>query len=218
MNIKYIILIIINILIIRIFIIEPFRIPSGSMIPTLLPGDFIFVNKFLYGIKIPIINKKLIEINTPKRGDIIVFKHKKNKKRYIKRIIGIEGDTITYKNKNITLNNKNILNIKKYKKIEIINTMAILEIINMKELISPNKEYKIQKYTNIENNNYNYTEITVPKNSYFVLGDNRDDSEDSRIWGFVEKKDILGKATIIWFSLDTTAYLVRLERMIKTLK
>lgn len=215
--IKYIILIIFNILIIRSFIIEPFRIPSGSMIPTLLPGDFIFVNKFIYGIKIPIINKKIISINYPKHGDIIVFKHKSNK-RYIKRIIGIENDTITYKDKHIIINNKHIKNKKICKKIEIMNNTTLLEVINMKEFLSPNKEYKIQKYKNIKNTNYNYFNVTVPKNSYFVLGDNRDDSEDSRIWGFVEKKDIIGKAVAIWLSLDTESYIIRLERIMKFLK
>lgn len=212
---KNIILIIINILIIRAFIIEPFRIPSGSMMPTLLPGDFIIVNKFYYGIKMPIIEKKILTLNKPERGDIVVFTHK-NKKKYIKRIIGVEGDKITYKNKKLMLNDKEIKNKKLSKNIEIDKTL-IIETTISKEKLNPKKEYTVQFYENIENY-YNDIEITVPKNSFFVMGDNRDNSEDSRAWGFVKEQDLIGKAIIIWSSFDLENYIIRTNRIIKKIK
>lgn len=212
---KNIILIIINILIIRSLLIEPFRIPSGSMMPTLLPGDFILVNKFCYGIKTPIIDKKILNINKPERGDVVVFKHK-NKKKYIKRIIGIEGDKIIYKNKKLIINNTEIKNKTLSKNIEIDKTL-ITEIIISKENLNPKKKYKIQNYENIENQ-YKTIEIEVPKNSFFVMGDNRDNSEDSRVWGFVNENDIIGRALIIWSSFDLDNYIIRTNRIIKKIK
>lgn len=212
---KNIILIIINILIIRSLIIEPFRIPSGSMMPTLLPGDFILVNKFCYGIKIPLIDKKILNINKPERGDVVVFKHKNNKK-YIKRIIGIEGDKIIYNNKKLIINNIEIKNKTLSKNIEIDKTL-ITEIIISKENLNPKKKYKIQTYENIENH-YKTIEIEVPKNSFFVMGDNRDNSEDSRVWGFVNENDLIGKALIIWSSFDLENYIIRTNRIIKKIK
>lgn len=215
LNYTNIIIVIINILIIRALIIEPFRIPSGSMMPTLLPGDFILVNKFCYDINIPIINKTLIKINKPERGDVIVFIHK-NKKKYIKRIIGVEGDKIQYKNKTLTINNIEIKNKKITTNLDI-DKNIIIETTMYKELLSPKKEYKIQTHENIENY-YIDTEIEIPKNSFFVMGDNRDNSEDSRIWGLVNKKDLLGKAIIIWSSIDLENYIIRTDRIIKKIK
>lgn len=212
----HIYIIILLIITLRYFIIEPFRIPSGSMQPTILIGDFIFVNKLVYGIKIPLTNKK-IKLNKPKRGDIIVFK-KDNATNYIKRVIAIEGDEIIYKNKNIYLNNKLIKNIYKGKNIEFIQQNMILEIEYFKEHLNPKKEYYIQKYKNIKNNIYTYSEIIIPNNSYFVLGDNRDNSEDSRFWGLVTQKKIIGKAYIIWMSIDTKSKDIRWQRILKLIK
>lgn len=213
---KYIIILLLNVLIIRSFILEPFRIPSGSMIPTLLIGDFIFVNKFIYGIKIPLTNKKIININTPERGDIIVFKHISGQ-NYIKRVIGLEGDVVVYENKKFIVNGKIVKNQKKSNDIEFENNDVILQSINKKEFISPKKEFKIKQYKNIENE-YKYINITVPKSSYFVIGDNRDNSEDSRTWGFVQEKNIIGKAIITWLSIDMVNKIIRTERIIKKIK
>lgn len=212
----YIYIIIILIITIRCFILEPFRIPSGSMQPTILIGDFIFVNKFIYGIKLPLLNKR-IKINKPQKGDIIVFK-KDDNKNYIKRVIGVEGDHITYKNKQLYVNNKIIKNKYKGKNIDFNAEKALLETICLKEYLTPKKEYEIQQYKNIKNNKYKYSNITVPINSYFVLGDNRDNSEDSRFWGFVNKKDLIGKAYIIWMSIDIKTKDIRWHRISKIVK
>lgn len=212
----YIYIIIMLIIIIRCFILEPFRIPSGSMQPTILTGDFIFVNKFVYGIKIPL-TRKCIKINTPQRGDIIVFK-KDDNKNYIKRVIGIEGDNITYRNKQLYINNKIIKNKFKGKNIDFNTEKSMLETLCLKEYLTPQKEYYIQKYKNIKNNKYKYSNITVPKSSYFVLGDNRDNSEDSRFWGFVKETDVIGKAYIIWMSIDTKIKDIRWHRISKIVK
>lgn len=211
---KTLILIILNILILRIFIIEPFRIPSGSMMPTLLPGDFILVNKFCYGINLPFSNKKIIKTNVPERGDVIIFNH--NKKKYIKRVIGIPGDRITYKDKKLKINNILIENKLITNDIEF-EENNILELKKYKELLSPKKEYTIQEYIHSENK-YDYTDIILEENSYFVMGDNRDNSYDSRSWGIVKTSDILGKAIIIWISFDISNYIIRANRINKEIK
>ncbi|HIH2762617.1 MAG TPA: signal peptidase I [Candidatus Azoamicus sp. MARI] len=207
--------ILILILIMRLLILEPFRIPSGSMQPTLLIGDFIFVNKFIYGIHVPIINKT-IKIKNPERGDVIVFK-KTDKKHYIKRLIGLNGDKIIYKNKKIYINNIKIKKKIKYK-ISEIKKKELTKIKFFKEYLNPKKEYTIKIYKLIDTYKYNYSNIIVPKNSYFVLGDNRDNSEDSRFWGFVNQKQIKGKAFIIWLSVDTKNFNIRWNRILKYIK
>ena len=217
LNLKDFIEIIISliiILIIRYTFIEPFRIPSESMKPTLLIGDFIFVNKFIYGINIPIINKK-IYINTPEKGDIIVFKH--DNKHYIKRLIGTPTDIVIYKNKKIYINN--ICIKKKYinDKIYISNLNNIHEAINIKEYLNPKKEYHIKNINN-QNTKNDFLKIIIPLKSYFVLGDNRDNSEDSRSWGFVTKNKIKGKAFLIWFSININKIDIRWNRLFTQIK
>lgn len=208
----YIILILIFIT--RLFVIEPYRIPSGSMQPTLLIGDFIFVNKFVYGINIPLTEKN-IKIKTPQRGDVIIFK--KDKKTYIKRLIGLENDKIIYKNKNLYINNIKIKKKKKYTEQKIKEKEYIKKHI-LKEYLTPEKEYFIKNYLTPDSNKYTYSNIIVPKNCYFVLGDNRDNSDDSRFWGFVNKKQIKGKAFIVWISIDIKNFDIRWNRILNYIK
>lgn len=208
-EIKSIFYILIIILIIRSFILEPFKIPTGSMKPTILDGDYIFVNKFIYGIKTPIYKNKIINISKPSRGDIAVFKHK-NGDAYIKRIVGLPGDKIEYKNKKIYINNLQIKN--KY----IGQSPKNINKYCFEEIIDKNKKHDI--YINKKNQEeYNYNNIIIPESSYFVLGDNRDNSDDSRFWGFVDEKDLIGKGMIIWMSIDVNEKDIRWNRIFKKL-
>ena len=174
---------------IRSFIVQAFKIPSGSMKPTLLIGDHILVNRFIYGIKIPYFRKMLIPIGEPQRGDIVVFIYPEDRsKDFIKRAIGIGGDTIEIRNKNIYL-----------------NSLPYNDIHG-----TYNDDFIIPGSIQPRDN---FGPVTVPRGSIFVMGDNRDQSYDSRFWGFVELKDILGKAFIIYWSWDRKNYDVRWKRL-----
>jgi signal peptidase I len=193
------------VLILRSFLAEPFRIPSGSMRPTLLEGDFIVVNKYIYGLRLPIVGYNFFKISEPKRGDIIVFKHVKNGESIdmIKRVIGLPGEHVQYKDQTIYINGeamKKNFHIEK----DDINPQGAktpvrvyteqLESVNHTVFVHPNMAQYLSHYP--------YTDVTVPAGSYFVMGDNRDNSEDSRVWGFVKNEDIQGKAFAIWMSWE----------------
>ncbi|AAO26967.1 signal peptidase I [Buchnera aphidicola str. Bp (Baizongia pistaciae)] len=230
--------ILIIVFIIRTFICEPFQIPSESMMPTLLPGDFILVKKFSYGIKNPFSNNVIVFINTPKRGDIVVFKHPNNNAiNYVKRIVGLPGDKINYniltKRLTITPNNINEQHTKNisinYKYIKpndftkhfklnniILNNVHSLESSNNNLLQLEMYQEKIEKIAYniffkkklIDQKDLYFKQFSqkqgtwiVPKHKYFVLGDNRDNSLDSRYWGFVPEKNLIGKVVFIWMHL-----------------
>ena len=194
------------VLLIRSFFIEPYKIPSGSMIPTLMIGDFILVDKNIYGYKLPLTNITLINNEEPKRGDVVVFKYPENQRiNYIKRVIGVPGDTILYKNKKLFINDQeNIL--KKinhdFDPIEIADGTVFLEE-------NGNKDYLILNQTS-PSLNFRYT---VPPDTYFVLGDNRDNSNDSRYWGPVPKENLVGKAFYIWMFWNLDSYYSFFDRV-----
>ncbi|MFD2368357.1 signal peptidase I [Pseudoduganella sp. GCM10020061] len=199
--------------VLRSFLFEPFKIPSSSMVPTLLVGDFILVNKFTYGIRLPIINKKVIELNSPQRGDVMVFKYPKDMSQdYIKRVIGVPGDKITYENKRLTVNGKEI----RYEPLEdyLDDEQSVYHKQYMEHLAgkphrilnhaSNGLQSPVDEFPNKQNCTYSYDKITciVPEGNYFMMGDNRDNSLDSRYWGFVPDKNIVGKAVVVWMNLS----------------
>jgi signal peptidase I len=179
-------------LIIRAYIIQAFKIPSGSMIPTLLIGDHILVNKFIYGTKIPFSDKSILLFKKPEKGDIIVFKYPEDpKKDFIKRVIATGGDTLEERNKIIYVNGKEVQESYAY---------------HGDSFIRPRGDPRD-----------NFGPLIIPENKVFVMGDNRDQSFDSRYWGFVDTKEIKGKALIIYWSWDPNNRLRfnRIGRLVK---
>ena len=191
--------IVLIVLLLRSFLVEPFRIPSGSMMPTLLIGDFILVNKFSYGIRLPVLNNKIIAIGEPERGDIIVFRFPKNPSvDYIKRVIGLPGDRIAYYNKKVYVNGKPA------KQISLGRYQGIGQGSDM-----TGTEHLLEDLQGVEHNILISRglptvkgEFVVPEGQYFVMGDNRDNSNDSRYWGTVPEANLVGKAFFIWMSWD----------------
>jgi signal peptidase I len=215
--------VILAVFVLRSFIAEPFKIPSGSMIPTLQVGDFILVNKFTYGIRLPVINKKIIDVNQPQRGDVMVFRYPEDPSLdYIKRVIGVPGDKVAYLNKKLTINGQP------------------LEIKQIEDYLHPDRLYYskqfVEKTGQIEHRILNDGEVppfirdasafpfrdnciynnsgvvcTVPPGHYFMMGDNRDNSRDSRFWGFVPDRNIVGKAFFIWFNFGDLGRIGRFD-------
>ncbi|NDH08555.1 MAG: signal peptidase I [Gammaproteobacteria bacterium] len=198
------------VLLLRSFLVEPFRIPSSSLEPTLLVGDFVVVNKFIYGIRLPIIEKKVIAVKEPKRGDIVVFRWPPNPQfDFIKRVIGLPGDTISYQKKQLYINgeavNLNAAPITFDKK----NT-------NVYEYIEALPGVSHHIFQKSDTAAFDFS-IKVPKDHYFVMGDNRDNSADSRFWGFVPESYLRGQAFGIWMSWDGEHYKVRFNRIAKAI-
>jgi signal peptidase I len=189
--------IVLIVLLLRSFIAEPFRIPSGSMMPTLLVGDFILVNKFTYGIRLPVINKKIIELSEPNRGDIVVFRYPKDPTvDYIKRIVGLPGDKVVYSNKKLTINDLPVQQ----------TSLGSYQGLGQGEEMS-GAEDLLENLTGVEHrilirNGTPTVVYVVPEGNYFAMGDNRDNSNDSRYWGPVPEANLVGKAFFIWMSWD----------------
>jgi signal peptidase I len=174
-------------LFIREFVVQAFKIPSGSMIPTLLVGDHILVNKFTYGIKIPLTGQVLIPVHEPARNDIIVFKYPLNPSQdFIKRVIGLPGDRVEISNKKLFINGKPF---------------------------DHDHGVFLDNHVMNEGPRDNFGPVTVPSHSLFVMGDNRDNSADSRFWKFVDYKNVLGKAFVIYWSWDSEDFSVRWNRI-----
>ncbi|GAB6041634.1 signal peptidase I [Endothiovibrio diazotrophicus] len=184
------------VLVLRSFLVEPFRIPSGSMMPTLFSGDFILVNKFTYGIRLPVINKKIIDLGDPQRGDVVVFRYPRDPSTdYIKRVVGLPGDRVSYYNKTVFIN----------------GTPAEQQYLG--PYVGPLDDAEMQGAVRIQENLTGVEhqllirpqafsvegEFVVPEGSYFVMGDNRDNSNDSRYWGVVPDENLVGRAFLIWF-------------------
>ena len=185
--------------VLRAFVVEPFRIPSGSMIPTLLIGDFILVNKYEYGIKFPIFNSQLIEIGRPQHGDVVVFRYPLDPSTpFIKRVIGLPGDNIRIEDKHVYVNEKEVVWRDEKTYIGIHSAARHTGSKVHQEMAGGNNHAVL-----ISPSRYSADEsFSVPSGHYFVLGDNRDNSRDSRFWGFVPKENLMGKAFYIWFNWD----------------
>ena len=190
--------IILVVLVIRSFIAEPFRIPSGSMLPTLHIGDFILVNKFAYGIRLPVINNKILETGEPERGDVVVFRYPKNPNvDYIKRVIGLPGDKIGYFNKTVYINGEMVAQEAKRKELELISLVPARNELRYEDLAGAGHDILVDPDRRLIEG-----ETVVPEGEYFVMGDNRDNSNDSRFWGTVPEANLVGKAFFIWMSWD----------------
>ena len=198
----------------RSFLVEPFKIPSSSMVPTLLVGDFILVNKFTYGIRLPVINRKVVDVHSPQRGDVMVFRFPEDPSLdYIKRVVGVPGDRVEYRNKRLTINGQPVpeRQIDDYLSKERMQfSRRFVETLNGVEheiLIDEDAPASVppgHAFPFSGNCNYNSSGLacTVPPGQYFMMGDNRDNSSDSRVWGFVPDENIVGKAFFIWLNLN----------------
>lgn len=201
--------------IIRSFIIQPYRVPTGSLEPTVLPGDFIAVKQFSYGLRLPVINQKIVSVRNPKRGDIALFYYPVDtSKLFVKRVIGLPGDHIVYKDKTLTINGKPM--IQQY----------IGKAINIEEDGTSEVDQRIENLDGIKHNIFvkPYVidpvdiDVVVPAGHYFMMGDNRDDSDDSRSWGFVPDRNLIGQAFGIWMSWDSQDHRIRWNRVGKAVK
>ena len=204
--------VILVVFLLRSFLFEPFKIPSGSMIPTLLVGDLILVNKFTYGVRLPVVNTKLTEGNKPQRGDVMVFRYPpKPSLDYIKRVVGVPGDEVAYLNKKLTINGKPVPKatlpeffdddvmryFKQYEETFDTRRFRLLNDDDRPAFVAGAEDFPFKR-----NCRYSVEGVVckVPEGHYFMMGDNRDNSLDSRYWGFVPDSNIVGKAFFIWMN------------------
>ncbi|MEQ1536396.1 MAG: signal peptidase I [Burkholderiaceae bacterium] len=204
--------VILVVFLLRSFLFEPFKIPSGSMIPTLMIGDLILVNKFHYGVRLPVINEKITEGTPPARGDVMVFRYPPRPSQdYIKRVVGIPGDEVAYLNKKLTINGKPLSKTslpdffdddtmhysKQFEELLGEKTHRLLNEETQPAFVSGASDFEFK-----QNCNYSIEGVVckVPAGHYFMMGDNRDNSLDSRYWGFVPDKNIVGKAFYVWMN------------------
>lgn len=210
--------VILIVFVLRSFLVEPFKIPSGSMIPTLMVGDFILVNKYTYGIRLPIVNEKIIDINDPERGDVVVFRFPQDPTvDYIKRIVALPGDTVTYNNKHLIINGEVVATTKEGQFSYVESGLNYVTADLFKEKLGDHvhsiilqsdtptyDRFQVADFPHRDQCTFqeNLFTCTVPQGYYFAMGDNRDRSNDSRYWGFVPDKNIVGKAFLIWWNFD----------------
>ena len=207
--------VILIVLLLRSFLVEPFRIPSGSMMPTLLVGDFILVNKFAYGVRLPVINTKVLDSGTPKRGDVAVFRYPNDPSTdYIKRVIGLPGDRISYYNKQLYING-NPMDVEEMDVYQGVGSGIGMSgaVLNVENLEGVKHNILIDRHRPTINN-----EFIVPESHFFVMGDNRDNSNDSRYWGTVPEANLVGKAFLIWMNWDSANGGVSWDRIGSSIK
>jgi signal peptidase I len=200
---------------IRSFLIQPYRVPTGSLEPTVLPGDFIAVKQFSYGLRVPVINQKIFGVNDPKRGDIALFHWPVDtSKLFVKRVIGLPGDHIVYKDKTLTINGQPMTQeyVGKAVDIEQDGTSMVDQKIENLGGVKHNIFVKPDTSDPVD------IDVVVPQGHYFMMGDNRDDSDDSRSWGFVPDRNLIGKAFGIWMSWDSLGHNIRWNRVGKAVK
>lgn len=189
------------VLIFRSFLFEPFKIPSGSMIPTLLVGDFILVNKYAYGLRLPVLNKKVVSIGEPERGDLVVFRYPVDTSvSFIKRLIGMPGDTVAYRNKRLYINGEPLETVElgRYTSQDVKCATPRRDAVRYSEVLG-DVTHDILLHASSGSRDGQWE---VPEGHYFVMGDNRDRSNDSREWGFVPEENMMGRAVGIWLNFD----------------
>lgn len=198
--------------VIRSFVVQPYRVPSGSLLPTVRAGDFIAANQFAYGLRLPVLRYKFFNWGEPKKGDIALFHWPVDRSViFVKRVIGTPGDHIVYKNKTLYINGQKMEQqpagegYDPHRHESTVKKLENLDGIQHSIYIDPAQPAKSPM------------DVTVPEGHYFMMGDNRDDSDDSRMWGFVADRDLVGKAFIVWFSWDSSSYSVRWDRIGKWL-
>ena len=205
--------VIVGVFVLRSFLFEPFKIPSGSMVPTLLVGDLILVNKFDYGVRLPVLNKKVIANKDPQRGDVVVFRYPPDPRLdYIKRVVGLPGDQISYQNQKLSINGQPVP-LKAlgefYDEDSLRYAPQFSEKLGEKDhriLVDPRRSSFFgtdsPRFPFAENCRYSAEGVTckVPAGHYFVMGDNRDNSQDSRYWGFVPDENLVGRAFFVWMN------------------
>ncbi len=205
--------VIVGVFVLRSFLFEPFKIPSGSMVPTLLVGDLILVNKFDYGVRLPVLNKKIIANKDPQRGDVVVFRYPPDPRLdYIKRVVGVPGDEIIYQNQKLTVNGQPVpvqALGEFYDEDSLRYAPQFSEKLGDKDhriLVDPRRSsffgIEAPKFPYAENCRYSAegVQCKVPVGHYFVMGDNRDNSQDSRYWGFVPDENLVGRAFFVWMN------------------
>jgi len=205
----------------RSFVAEPFKIPSSSMRPTLVVGDFILVNKFTYGLRLPIVEQKVIPLGDPQRGDVVVFRYPVNPSQdFIKRVVGVGGDEVVYRDKKLTVNGRPLPQVPdgSYSYVEGLRFETTARLLETADAGTSTREYAIvqnpqaqgvypqnvRPFPDRQNCDYNDQGFVcrVPAGHYFMMGDNRDNSDDSRYWGFVPDDHIRGRAFFVWFNWE----------------